>query len=115
MQKSQTHEPCEGGGRLLMRQRPTYTPSGAITPPPRALALTGSADWVTVRGGGASTVPGTMNSTVEWCPFKVGFYVKKFPYLLVQIFCTRVRDVELLVYVERTLDHFQRSPVWKVS
>jgi hypothetical protein len=47
--------------------------------------------------------------------FKVGFYVKKFPYLLVQIFCTRVRGVELLVYVERTLDHFQRSPVWKVS
>jgi hypothetical protein len=44
---------------------------------------------------------------------KVGFYVKKFPYLLVQIFCTRVRGVELLVYVERTLDHFQRSPVWR--
>jgi hypothetical protein len=52
----------------------------------------------------------------ESSPFlKVGFYVENIPYLLVQIFCTRVRGVELLVYVERTLAHFQRSPVWKVS
>jgi hypothetical protein len=30
-------------------------------------------------------------------------------------FCTRARGVEILGYVERTLAHFQRSPVWKVS
>ena len=60
-------------------------------------------------------VPGATTIFVVRSYLKVGSYVKKFPYLLVQIFCTRVRGVELLVYVERTLDHFQRSPVWKVS
>jgi hypothetical protein len=52
----------------------------------------------------------------ESFPFlKVGFYIKNFPYLLVQIFCTRVRGADLLGYVELTLAHFQHSPVWKVS
>jgi hypothetical protein len=67
IQSPPAHEPCACVGRLAARQRPTETPSGAITPPSPTLPLSGSAAWVTVRGG---LVPGTMSSTVEWCPFK---------------------------------------------